>query len=185
MIMKWAMSACALAGVVLIASVLVAAAPEPGAAAKEAPAKNAGEKWEYCEVQFSPAKSRVALEKAEFGGFGKGKGKGKGGAGGGPGGAGGAAGGPAPAPAARPAPTPVTWVTGDDEMKAKSWEDLATKMKLPAPKKEMSEAAHRMRVLNYLGRQGWELVSSQQSETSSFASAAGNSVWTFKRKAAK
>jgi hypothetical protein len=69
----------------------------------------------------------------------------------------------------------IRWITADDEIEAKSWEELGTKIKAPAAKKGAKTEVHRMKVLNYLGSQGWELVSNQ-SET------ALSSVLTFKRK---
>jgi hypothetical protein len=72
----------------------------------------------------------------------------------------------------------VSWITGNDEVEATSWNDLAAKMKAPQAKKGASAAAQNMKVMNHLGSQGWELVSPQQETVRS-------TIWTFKRKAKK
>ncbi len=69
----------------------------------------------------------------------------------------------------------IRWVTGDDEIEATSWEDLGAKIKVPPAKKGASAEAHKMKVLNFLGSQGWEMVSNQSELVS-------QSVLTFKRK---
>jgi hypothetical protein len=48
----------------------------------------------------------------------------------------------------------IRWATGDDEVQAESWNDLAKQMKAPEPKKEGSETVHKMRVLNRLNAEG-------------------------------
>jgi hypothetical protein len=70
-------------------------------------------------------------------------------------------------------------MNGDDEVEASGWEDLATKIKAPAAKKGATPDAHRMKVLNHLGRQGWELVSHHKLDGN------GTAVWTFKRRVKK
>jgi len=61
---------------------------------------------------------------------------------------------------------------------ASSWEDLAAKLKAPEAKSGATTvAAHRLRVLNHLGSQGWELISAGTGSTLS--------PWVFKRKVAK
>src|SRR5262249_39314789 len=70
----------------------------------------------------------------------------------------------------------VRWVTGDAEVAAASWEELATKLKAPDAKVGTTAVVHKLRVLNHLGSQGWELVS------------AGTSTaipWVFKRRVPK
>jgi hypothetical protein len=53
-------------------------------------------------------------------------------------------------------------------VEAVSWEDLEVKLKVPAAKQAVSSAAaHKIRVLNHLGSQGWELVSGGASTASS------------------
>jgi hypothetical protein len=71
----------------------------------------------------------------------------------------------------------IRWVTGDDEIEATSWEDLGAKIKAQPAKKGASPEAHKMKVLNFLGSQGWEMVSNQQEILSS-----AGSTLTFKRK---
>ena len=68
-----------------------------------------------------------------------------------------------------------------EELEAATWEEMAQKLKAPDPKKEATETSHRVRVLNQLGSQGWELVSNS-SPASSFG---GTTSWTFKRKVTK
>jgi hypothetical protein len=128
--------------------------PEPG---------RKGDKWEYAELHYSL--SRVGKAgKMGGGGFG-------GGGLGGPGGGGNVQ----PGPAAMVVATKVTvrWITADDETEAEGWDGLATKLKAPAAGKDAKAATHKVKLLNHLGREGWELVSTD------------GSVWTFKRKAAK
>jgi hypothetical protein len=75
--------------------------------------------------------------------------------------------------------TTMRWITGDDEVEATGWADLATKIKAPAAKKGASSDRQRLALLNYLGRQGWELVSQQR------APALATGTWTFKRRVKK
>jgi len=74
-------------------------------------------------------------------------------------------------PAPFKAKSKTTWITGDGETEGDSWEDLAAKLKAPAAAKDARPAAHKVKFLNHLGAQGWELVSND-----------GNAM-TFKRKA--
>lgn len=126
--------------------------PEPGA--------KVGQKWEYAELQYS---STVELNGRGRGGAGANPFAGRGGRGGAGGGAGGAG------MAAQPKVT-ARWATAEGETEADSWEALAAKLKAPAAAKGAKVAAHRLKLLNHLGSQGWELVSSN-----------GN-LMTFKRK---
>jgi hypothetical protein len=131
------------------------ASPEPG--------PKVGQKWEYAELHFTAASTRPVR-----GGMGA-----PGGAGG-AGGAGGVGGPGAPGGrVVRVAATTVRWVTGEGETEADGWEGLATKMKAPAAAKGATPVAHKLKLLNHLGAQGWELVSST------------TTVMTFKRKAAR
>ncbi len=75
--------------------------------------------------------------------------------------------------------TTIQWSTGDEEVDATSWDDLATKLKILPAKKDAKTPVSKMKVLNYLGSQGWEMVSHHEPITS------GATVWTFKRKVAK
>jgi hypothetical protein len=69
----------------------------------------------------------------------------------------------------------VRWITAAGEVDATSWEELAEKLKLqPAKSGVVTPAAHRLRVLNHLGGQGWEMVNGGSA-----------SSCTFKRRVAK
>jgi hypothetical protein len=148
-----------------------APAPAPGQGAKPA------EKWEYAEIHHSSRTFRGGDDELPPRG---GRGA-RGGQGGFPGG--GAPGGGAlpaqpaqPAQPARPRLT-VRWVTGENEIEATSWEDLAAKLKAPEAKPgATTPVAHKLRVLNHLGSQGWEMVS---------AGTGTSGIWVFKRKVAK
>jgi len=76
--------------------------------------------------------------------------------------------------------TAVRWVTADEEVEVTTWDALAAKVKAPAAKKNATETTHRLRVLNALGADGWELVSHQRGEVRSMPE-----VWTFKRRVKK
>jgi hypothetical protein len=82
--------------------------------------------------------------------------------------------------AVRPAQTTIRWITSDEEIETTAWDAMATKVNAPPAKKGASEASHRLRVLNRLGVDGWELVSHHPSEL-----VGGDEVWTFKRKVRK
>jgi len=71
----------------------------------------------------------------------------------------------------------IRFTTGDEEITVKSWEELADKLKAPAPKKEGTENVHRLRVWNRLGADGWE-----PAEHSGPASSLGTGTWVFKRR---
>src|SRR5262245_13140944 len=81
--------------------------------------------------------------------------------------------------AAAPAPVEVTirFATGDEEVTAKSWEELAEKLKAAAAKKEGTPTVHKLRVLNKLGADGWELA-----EHTGTDGTAGTANWVFKRR---
>ncbi|MFO0811182.1 MAG: hypothetical protein U0746_21340 [Gemmataceae bacterium] len=116
-------------------------------------ADRVGDHWEYGEVTFHPIRVGVRVV----------------------------------APAGVPAPPPAAvgggraaWVTGDAEVEAESWEALATKLKVTEGPKSDNPATYKLRVLNHLGRQGWEMVSATQ-PTSPTATTV--STFVFKRKA--
>jgi hypothetical protein len=71
----------------------------------------------------------------------------------------------------------IVWTTSEEEVKAEGWENLADKLKAPAPKKEGSETVHKLRVLDRLGSDGWEVT--EHTEKQDFAATA---VWRFKRR---
>lgn len=139
---------------VVALGVALAAAADEKKEAKPEPQKK-GDRWEYAELHHTAGVLRGA--------FGGGGGVGGGGKGGGGGGG-------QVLPAKLKAK--MTWVTGDGETEGESWDDLAAKLKAPAAK-DAKPAASKVKLLNYLGDQGWELVSSD------------GSVMTFKRKATK
>ena len=78
----------------------------------------------------------------------------------------------------------VDWISGDGFVRILGWEGMAEKLKAPALKpdavaganKVADGAVQRLRVLNHLGRQGWEMISHDQNEGN------GNSRWIFKRR---
>jgi len=78
----------------------------------------------------------------------------------------------------------IRLTTGDEEIEVTSWEDLATKLKAPEGKKDSTATMHKMRVINFLGDQGWELVSCTQT-SSPIASIGSMGSWSFKRKVTK
>jgi hypothetical protein len=81
---------------------------------------------------------------------------------------------------ARPAQTAIRWITGDEEVETTGWDAMATKLNAPPAKKNATEASHRLRVLNRLGAEGWEMMAHHPREF-----VAGEEVWTFKRKVRK
>jgi hypothetical protein len=90
---------------------------------------------------------------------------------------------PAPALPGRKAPLAaepvisVRWATGEEEIETNGWEDLANRLKAPAPKKESSSIVHKLRVLNALSAAGWELVDSPGPEPRD------EYIWSFRRRA--
>lgn len=136
----------------VVVAVLVVTAAVAWTAPVPAPAQR-GDKWEYCEIQQNLRAARMSKTRGAPGGN------------------------AAPAPAARP--VAVRWVTAEEEVEAAGWEDLGTKMKAPPAKKDTTESAHRVRVLSYMGSQGWELVAISRTGTS----VSSPETWTFKRKA--
>jgi hypothetical protein len=51
------------------------------------------------------------------------------------------------------------WTTAEDEVEADSWAAMAKKMKAPVKGEKPSETRCRVAVFDFLGSQGWELVS--------------------------
>jgi hypothetical protein len=103
-----------------------------GPAAPALPDKPA--KWEYAELTYSRAAAALA-----------------------------GGGGPAPrivGPGAAPpavAQTTVWWITADEEIEATDWKSLADKLRAPAAKNDGSPTMHRLRVLNRLSADAWEV----------------------------
>jgi len=56
-------------------------------------------------------------------------------------------------------------------MTVKSWDELAEKLKLIGFKADGSPALQKIRMLNALGGEGWELMEQQQSASSAFTQA--------------
>jgi hypothetical protein len=81
-----------------------------------------------------------------------------------------------PAPAA-PANMTIRWSTQDEEITAESWEQLADKLKAPASKKDGTPNVHKLRVLNRLGADGWEMA-----EHTGTDGTTGTANWVFKRR---
>ena len=81
--------------------------------------------------------------------------------------------------AAAPAQVNLTirWSTLDEEITAESWEQLAEKLKAPASKKEGGPNVHKLRVLNRLGADGWEMA-----EHTGTDGTTGTANWVFKRR---
>jgi len=73
----------------------------------------------------------------------------------------------------------IRLITSGEEIDAKSWEDLAEKLKAPPPAKEATTASHKLRVFDRLGSDGWELVTSSGGSTGATATAGS---WMFKRR---
>jgi hypothetical protein len=123
-------------------------------------------KYEYAELTFSRLLERQAQWGGGFGGGGPGGGQFGGQAGGG--------GGPA---AGRVAPS-IRWTTGQEEIEVEVWSDLADKLKAPATKKESPQSVHKLRVLNKLSADGWEMMDQSLGDTR-FPAIMG---WSFRRR---
>jgi len=117
-------------------------------------------KWEYAELQHRPFAMQQAGGAAMMGAGGR---------------VGVVIGGPPPAPglpaAPAPQPTPVVFVTADEEIQAPDWKAMADKLKAPAAKGEGSGDMHRLRILNRLSADGWEIYEHPSTY-----------VWTFRRR---
>jgi hypothetical protein len=57
-----------------------------------------------------------------------------------------------------PAGVAVRWTTGAGEVEAKSWAELAEKVKASGFKKDGSVAFQKIQILNHLGSEGWEVI---------------------------
>jgi hypothetical protein len=142
-------TALGLAAAFLLVGLFATAAPAPAS-------KPNVDRWEYCEIQTTYTVTAAAAPGA-------------------------AAGGALPARAAlvRVRKIAIRLVVDGEEIETTSWEDLAAKLKAPAAKANATAAGQKLRVLNHLGKEGWELVGHNR-DTFSAAD-----VWTFKRKAVK
>lgn len=74
----------------------------------------------------------------------------------------------------QPATPAIRWVTARGETTAKSWEDLADKLKAPAPEKGAANPSPKLRAFDRLGADGWELIH--------FSNPGTSQIWTFKRR---
>jgi hypothetical protein len=132
-------------------TVAVAAAALATAAPVPQSSERPTERWEYGELTFVPAGRQIRV---------------------------------APPQAGFPVPTlgaaKAAWMTGGEEVEAESWEALAAKLWVADGPKSDNPAVYKLRVLNYLGRQGWEMVSAVQ-PTSPLGTTV--STFVFKRKA--
>jgi len=117
-------------------------------------------RYEYAELSYG----RILPDQPQFGGGGRGGGQ----FGGQPGGGG---------PGGR-VTTTIKWTTGEEEVEVQEWSQLGDKLKAPAPKKENPQAVHKLRVLNKLSADGWEMLDRPLGESRAF-SATG---WSFRRR---
>jgi hypothetical protein len=90
--------------------------------------------------------------------------------------------------------TVVLWITSEQELEADDWAKLAGKLSAPAPKKgdTTTKAMHKLRVLNQLGSEGWELVSYHPPRHIALQGGGGGGggtttlpTWLFKRRVVK
>jgi hypothetical protein len=77
-----------------------------------------------------------------------------------------------------PARTTIRWTTGDEEIEVAEWSELGDKLKAPAPKKDSPESVHRLRVLNKLSADGWEMLDRPLGESRAFS----GTGWSFRRR---
>jgi hypothetical protein len=68
-----------------------------------------------------------------------------------------------------PASVSIRWVTANGELEAKSWDELAEKLKFKSLKKG-SAGFLKIQMLNYFGSEGWELMEQQGTAPTSAAS---------------
>jgi hypothetical protein len=73
----------------------------------------------------------------------------------------------------------VRWTTGEEEVEVADWAELGDKLKAPAPKKESPPSVHRLRVLNKLSADGWELLDRSLGE---LRSGPAGSAMSFRRR---
>ena len=95
---------------------------------------------------------------------------------------------------ATPATVTIKLISGTSEVDAKSWAELAEKLKAPSFKKDGSAAFLKIQFLNFLGSEGWELMEQTGSTSSTVAgfarepggrgvsSISSNSTWLLKRR---
>jgi hypothetical protein len=88
----------------------------------------------------------------------------------------------------------ISWNTSSGKASADGWEEMAKKLKAPTPGKD-AEPNHRLRVLDRLGAEGWELVGTETATTPVRAAggpgggrgtvANRGTTWLFKRRLEK
>lgn len=86
------------------------------------------------------------------------------------------------------APPNIRWTTGKQEITTAGWSEMSTKLKAPAIDKNDSLSLQKIKFLNYLGSERWELVSHHSGNSSPNAGRGarpGGEVesWLFKRRA--
>jgi len=74
--------------------------------------------------------------------------------------------------AAVPSSAVVKWISGAGEVEAKSWAELAEKLKALGSKKDGSAVFQKIQFLNHLGSEGWEIME-QGSNTTTTQTAGG------------
>lgn len=87
-------------------------------------------------------------------------------------------------PGAAPVPPQVVirWSTAEEEIEEKGWAEVADKLKAAPPKKDgLPATVHKLRVLNRLGAEGWEVI--EQTGTERMDGRAGTATWLMKRRA--
>lgn len=61
--------------------------------------------------------------------------------------------------------TTIIWYGPDKSVKSETWKGLAEKMKIPLQGEKLPEGSEKLGVFNFLGSQGWELVTHCASRT--------------------
>jgi hypothetical protein len=74
----------------------------------------------------------------------------------------------------------TTWVTAKDEIEAEHMKDLADRLNAPLGKEEGSSAHHRMRVMDKLSADGWEVV--EYPTLNRKDPVGGSYIWSFRRR---
>ena len=81
----------------------------------------------------------------------------------------------------------ILWISAEGLVRGFGWEAMAEQLKMPALKKDALkdvkkydvDAIQRLRILNHLGGQGWEIISYARNEKD------GSTLWLFKRRVGK
>jgi hypothetical protein len=71
----------------------------------------------------------------------------------------------------------VRWATAEAEAEGTDWADLGDKLKAPAAKKDAAAVALKLRVLDRLGADGWEVYAQAGSDAT-----ANYATWSLKRR---